>query len=784
MSEFQTIGKSLPRIDVRAKVTGRAVYADDIQLPGMLHGKVVRCWEYAHARVKKLDLSAAAKMPGVVRVLGPKDVTQKPYNSSVLDLMVSEPMHQMLGDVEDQYLFTDHVKHQGDAICGIIATSEEAAERAAEKVVVEYEPLPVYLTADESKQPGAVQFTPLKPGNLAFELPEGMFPNHVYGWGDADAAFAEAEVVFEDSFQVPKQKQAQMEPHAYVAQYDDQGRLTCWTSTQMPKCVQRKLSKLFDLPMSRMKVNQTVVGGGFGCRLGMVMEPEACAMALAVPGRPVKLTSTREEDWLDSPTRHPGKYWMRMGFKKDGTPVACDAYFANYKGGYYLDGSGVAFTTGAWLGGMYKFGALRYRGESYFTNQTFCGAFRGYGNPQTNFVMEQMIDRACAELGLDPVEWRKRWHKGVGDDGWCIGMTYSSCALDECLDRGAKAIGWEAKRAAYAKQTGTKRRGVGVAVMNHTSGAMPMLLEHTVCTVRLNEDATAEVLLACSEIGQGSHTTLRQVAAETLGIPVEDVHMAIGDSDATGYDIGAHASRTLYVGGGAVKAACEDARRQVLERAARALAAEPDQLDIRDRQVFVRDEPSRSLPMERITQLGVYNFMDPQTGKTVGDPGQIQGYSSYFPPHNSPPFGACFAEVEVDTETGEVKVLELVNAHDIGRAIHPAIVEGQLEGGAQQGLGFALTEDTLFDANGLCLNNSFTDYKMLGPSDMPKMTNILVENPDPYGPFGAKSVGEAGLVSPVGATANAIFNAIGVQVLQAPITPERVLQALASKRAQ
>ncbi|MCK0511633.1 xanthine dehydrogenase family protein molybdopterin-binding subunit [Aromatoleum buckelii] len=780
MNAETIVGTSAQRVDVKDKATGQALYAADIQLPGMLYGKVVRCWEHAHARVVRLDLSQAAKSPGVVKVLGPADVTRNKYNSSVMDLMVSAQLHDMLGDIDDQDIFTTHVKYQGDAICGIIAKSEEAAERAAAKVIVEYEPLPVYLTAEASKQPDAVQFTPQKPGNRAFQLPEAMFPGNALGGGDVDAAMQDADIVVEDVFYVPKQKQCQMEPHAYIAKLDNAGRLTCWTSSQMPKLVQAKLAKLFELPMSRVKINATVIGGGFGARLGMISEPQACAMAMAVPGHPVKLQTLREEDWAISPSRHPGKYWMKIGLRKDGTPLACDARFENYKGAYYLDASGTAFTAGAWLGGMYKFPALRYKGESYFTNQGLTGAFRGYGNPQTNFALEQLIDRACAQVGADPVEWRKKWHKGVGDDGWCPGVTYPSCALDECLDRGAAAIDWAAKRRKYANQTGTKRRGVGCAVMNHTSGAMPMLLEHTVCTVKINEDATAEVVFACSDMGQGSHTALKQIAAETLGFPFGDVQLANPGSDA-GFDIGAHASRTIYVGGAAVKAACEDAKRQLFARASEALQVPADQLDIRDKKIFAKSDPARSIDVESITRAGVYHFIDPMTGKPEGAPGQIQGYVSFFAPHNSPPFGASFAEVEVDTETGEVRVLELVNAHDIGRAINPAAVEGQLEGGIQQGLGFVLSEETYYDSQGRMLNNSFTDYKMFGPSDMPKIKTILVENADPVGPFGAKSVGESGLVSPVGAVANAIYHALGIQFMEAPITPEKVLKGINEK---
>lgn len=780
MSEARYIGRSVPKVDAREKVTGKAVYAADLQLPGMLFGKIVRCWEHAHAKVVELDLSEAARVPGVVKVLGPRDVTQKMYNTGVLDVMVPEDLGQLLGDVEDQRIFTDHVKHQGDAICGIIAESEEIAEAAARKVRVRYEALPLYLKAAQSAKPDAFQFDSRKPGNLAFQLPEPIFPGNAYGWGDVDAEMAKADLVVEETFRLPKVKQCQMEPHAYVALYDEKGRLNCWTSTQMPKCVHNKLHRLFELPMSRINLVSTTIGGGFGGRLGMVFEPETCAMALAVPGRPVKVQSAREEDWVASESRHPGAYRLKMGFKKDGTPLAADAHFTSDRGGYYTHGSGTAFTTGSWLTGMYRFGAVRYKGDTYYTNQAPSGAFRGYGNPQTNFVLEQIVDRACGKLGIDPLEWRLRWHKQAGDDGWCIGVPYSSCALDACLKRGAEAIGWQEKRARYANQAGTKRRGVGVSVMNHTSGAMPMLLEHTTCTVKMNEDASAVITLSCSDLGQGAHTVLTQIAADTLGLSMEEIHLHV-NMDAGGFDIGSHASRTTYTGGGAVLKACEDVKRQLIERASIRLGVPADDLELKDRHIVSGSNPEKKMSVREICHAGVYHFVNPQTGEANGVPGQIQGYVSHFAGHNSPPFGACFAEVEVDVETGEVKVLELVMAHDIGRAINPKAVESQLEGGAQQALGMVLTEGITYDEKGLCRNNSFTDYKMFGPSDMPKITTILVEEHDPVAPLGLKSVGEAGPVNPVGATANAISNALGIMFTEAPITPERILQAIGEK---
>ena len=786
-SSNAVVGKRIPKVDSREKVLGKAEYASDLRMKDMLYGKIVRCWDYAHAKVKSIDFSEARKVPGVVKCLGPNDVTRKGYNSTVMKLFVPEAFCEVFGEISEMHIFTDHVKYQGDGVCGIIAESEEAAARAAEKVKIEYEPLPVYRTIEESRKPDAVQFTPLKPGNLAGEFDERAFPNKQYGWPDAktgkwgEELESECDLVLKETFYVPKQKQCQMENHCAVALYDERGRLNCWSSTQMPKPVQTLLAELFDLPMSRVRYIQTTVGGGFGGRLGMVIEPQACALAMAVPGRPVRVEFLREEDWLASETRWNGDFDMKMGFKKDGTPVFVQAAIRARKGGYYTHGNGAVFCAAAFIHGMYKWQTMACTGESYFTNGAPCGAFRGYGNPQTTFCQEQMIEMACEKLGIDSIAWRRKWHKSIGDETWLKGVCFASDGLNDCIETAAGYFNYEEKKKKYAKpQKGPIRRGVGMAVMEHTSGAFPMLLEHTVCTVRLNEDCSVEIMQSVSDLGTGGHTAITQMAADTLGFPMEDVHLRSGDSDLNGFDIGAHASRTVYCGGPATIEACASVKRQLLERAAALLEANVADLEMDGNKIIsVKGNPQKSVDARIIAKQGVANYIDLNTGKPIGTPGQIQGYSSYFAKHCSPPYGACFAEVEVDTETGQVRVLELVNSHDIGKAIHPPSVEGQLEGGAQQGLGFLLWEDIYYDEQGKVLNNDFTDYKMLGPSDMPKAKILLVETaPDPIAPMGAKSCGESALMGPIGSVANAIYNAIGIRFKEAPVTPERVLKAI------
>jgi xanthine dehydrogenase molybdenum-binding subunit len=778
MSKYSVVGKRVPKVDARGKVTGRALYADDIHMPGMLYGKIVRCLEYAHARVIKLDVSEAEKMPGVVKILTPEDVARYPtYNTGVMDMFGSDEINEMCGEIGEQPIFATHVKHQGDAICGIVAKSEEEAERAANKIRVEYQPLPVYQTVEESKQPDALQFHPDKPNNRAYKVPGALFPEGYYGYGDVDKALESSDLVYEETFTLAKQKQCQMEPHCYIAVFDDRGRLEVWTSTQMPKPVQYKLSHIFDLPMTKVRVNQTVIGGAFGCRLGLIGEPATCAMAMAVPGRPIKVNYSREEDWIASETRNATTWKLKMGFKQDGTPVAFDGYQATLKGGYYTHG-GVVFVSGVMARATYKWENWRFDGESYFTNHVPSGAFRGYGNPEQTFATEQLIQRMCNDTGIDPVEWRMRWHRETGDDLYGFGSPIQSCGATEALMKGAEAFRWKEKTEKYANQTGIKRRGIGMMLGVHASGGFPLLLEHTVATVTLNEDATAVVNCSVSDLGCGNHTAITQIAAETLGFPMDDVFLLAGDSDANAFDIGAHSSRTTWTAGLAVKEACEDAVRQVLEKTAKHLKVDPSDLEMKDKRIYVRENPDRVVNLTDVLWKGIYAFMDLENFQFPFERGQIIGKGDFMPFANNPAWYTTFVEVEVDMETGEWKLIDCCYVNDIGQAIHPPSVEGQLEGGIQQGIGYALTEGMLYDANGLCLNNSFTDYKMLGPSDMPSCDIHLLETAEPYGPYGGRGAGEGGLIGPVSAAANAISNAIGVQINHAPITPEKIFQAI------
>jgi len=764
--EFSIIGTLAQNIYAKQKVTGKGQYIGDIVLPGMLFGKILRS-DCSHSKIKRIDTKNAEKVPGVIKVLTAKDISAEKFNTGLMGFLLERP--EIYAFLEDQTILTDEPLHHGDSIAAVIAETEEIATSALSQIQVEYEKRPLLLTAQESMKPSAYLLKKEKPGNIAFEFPKFMDGGKM-GWGDVEKGFSEADIILEDRFYVSKQKHCQMGNHGCIALYNEEGNLKIWTESKMPQIVKRAIAKIFDIPIKKIQIITPLIGGDFGSK-GMVVEPHCVAMALCVPGRPVKLEYTRDEDFIGSETRHPGYYWMKLGAKKDGTLTALDAEFILETGAYYTQAAATSFLSGSWLLGLYKIPHTRYVAKAIFTNVVPSGAFRGFGNPQANFALEQMIDRLCNELDMDPVEFRLKNHKTPGDLG-PFGTPLHSCGLDECLRRGMNEIGWKEKRKRTGTNTGTKRRGLGVAAMCHTSGAYPVLLEQTEATVRLNEDGSVDLICACTDLGTGAHTALSMIVAEELGLDFKDVRYVTGDTDITGFDTGAHASRTMYVGGLAVIEACKDLKRKILHRAAELMEASPDDLELQDKSIYVKASPEKRVTLKEIGQKSIFNFR-------YFDGGQLFGYSGYLTRDNAPPFGAAFSEVEVDIETGIVKVIKIILAHDIGRAIHLPSVELQLEGALHQGLGYAFVEDMIFDQNtGKCLNNNFIDYKLLKSTDMPKCKVILIEQPDPTGPYGAKSVAESGMVHSASSIANAIYNAIGIQIKELPMTPEKILKLL------
>ncbi|MGD8386193.1 MAG: molybdopterin-dependent oxidoreductase [Desulfobacteraceae bacterium] len=758
-AELNVVGRRLPLKESFEKVTGKAEYCTTVSLPGMLVGKVLRS-PHAHARVLKVDTEKAEAIPGVQAVVTSKDVPRKIFSTNVMTYQLLE------GEILDMIFFGEVVRYIGEPVAAVAAVNEEAARAALAAIDVKYEVLPGVYTMEDAAAEGAPQLHDNVAGNVPIP------PTPVFCYGDAEKGFAESDVIVGSLYHTSKQIQAGLENACSVADYRN-GRLTVWSQIQLPHMAKRMLAHMFDLSESQVRVIQPYAGCGFGAGTDLITEHIAAALSIKA-GAPVKLKFYRNEDFTNRFTReHVAKIDMKLGLKKDGSPKALQARYTGDAGAYVCkvaSGCGVALAANIT---EYEFENMHQEIEVIYSNHLPCGAMRGYGGMQSSFVRETLVDEACEKIGMDPIEFRKKYHRGVGGLGWFPSTAISSCGLDECLDAGAKWIGWK-KKWGKMKGDGPVKRGVGVAAMGWLSGAQPMLLEHSNATLKFNEDGGCSLIVSPGNLGQGIIGSLSQIAAETLGIDYDDIRVVLGDTDVTGFDIGTHASRGCYCIGRAVQKAAGMAREKFLARAAEKLGVSADELNMKDKRIFVKADPSQGVSYRDIAMDLIYNFEK--------NCEQLVVHATVEPTEFAPPWQAGFAEVEVDTETGVVKLVRWVTVHDIGRAINPTVVEGQLEGGAAQGIGFALFEDPIIDpATGVMLTDGFDKYKLPTTLDMPEYEVVLVELGDPTGPFGAKSVGESGLFLQAPAVANAIYDAVGVRMREVPMTAEKVLAAIQAK---
>ncbi len=759
-NDFAYVGKRLPRSDGVEKATGAAKFTADIDLPGMMIGKVLRS-PYAHAKIVNVDTCVAKKLPGVKAVITFADVPKKPFNPSVFAMMRPGGLKT---EIRDQYVLSDKARFVGDAIAAVAAISRGVAEEAIGLIKVEYQQLPAVLDLFEALKPGAAKVHDFAEGNLASHVP------YAFPIGNVEKGLREADYVIEDTYSVSKQKHCQLEPTACVASYEPSGRLTVWSPHQLQHSARTRIAEIFDIPEGNIRWFTPAVGGAFGGRLSLTNEPICIALTMATC-RPVKLDDTREEDFIAHESRHPFIEKAKIGFKKDGTLTALHTEWLGDVGAYFTQSSTVASVGMRDFLGLYRCPNLDGETKLVYTNTPMSGGMRGYGNPEAMFALEQIIDAAAKTIGMDPINFRLKNLKNVGEPSSSPTVLIDICSLDECLKIGAEKIGWKEK---HGKQReGRKRRGVGVACCTHASGGAPGLLEHSSVFMNFNAGGSVNVIVSPCEMGQGILGVLAQIVAEELGLKIEDVHMVTGDTDATMYDIGSHASRTTYVLGNAVISAAKEVKAQILERAAKTLGAPPEELTVKHGSVYLTKKPEKGVSVAEVCKNAIYNF--------EGQCHDISGKCSYIP-GQSRPFQAVFAEVEVDTETGEIKVLKIIITQDSGRAINPMNVEGQLEGGAAQGVGYALFEDFVVDMkSGVTISDSFATYKIPTALDLPEIEVVLVEKDIPSGPFGARGVGEMGSVCTAPAIANAIYDAVGVRYKDLPITPEKILKALRAK---
>lgn len=747
MEEYSVIGKRVPLKDAPEKVTGRATFVADMKLPGMLHVKILRS-PYPHAKILRVDVSKAEAFPGVKAVLSKN-------NAPWVKMPVT------YGGPRDKRAFDEKVRYVGDEVAAVAAVSKKVAKEALKLIKVDYEKLPAVLDPEEAMKPDAPLIHEDKAKNIGWPtLAES---------GDVEAGFAEADHVFEETFRTPAQRHASLETHCCIASFDATGKLTVWSPTQNQFHLRGHLAEYMDLPMSKVRVIKPYLGGGFGSKLDMLVE-HICALLAKMTGQPVRLVLTREEEFSATLSRLASIVKLKLGVKRDGTLTGIKANVVSSTGAYMYKPA-VMMVTVRTLISIYRCSNVKAEGYCVYTNLISAGAMRGFGSPQAHFAMESMMDIIADKLGIDPVELRLKNSKNVGDTSMS-GTIIGSCGLAECLAKGAEQIGLESG-SRVEKVGDVKQQGIGMACFTHRGGTVNTMPDYSAAFVKLNEDGTAHLFTGVADLGTGSYTTLAQIAAEELGLSLDAVDVIAGDTDNAPHDEGAYASRTLYVAGSAVKAAAADAREQLLSRAAEKLNVTPADLNVSGGRIFVRENPEMGVAVEEVTReareakKGAMTFL----GKAT-----FENYNA------AQSFGAQFAKVEVDTETGEVQVLKMVAIHDIGKAINPMVVEGQIEGGLQQSIGYALMEDPIFDEKtGRMLNPNFADYMVPTALDMPHIEMGLVETNEPSGPFGAKSTGELTVLGGAPAIANAIYDAIGIRFTELPITPERVFRALKGK---
>jgi CO/xanthine dehydrogenase Mo-binding subunit len=752
---FGVIGKATPKRHGADTVTGRTRFLHDLALPRMAHGAVLRA-RHPHARLVRIDAARARALPGVVTVITGDDVEQHPF-----------------GFVRDHLaLKRGKVRCIRDEVAAVAAETREIAQAALELIEVEYEELPAVFDPLEALAPGA----PLVHEDAATNLTSLRYQ---FTHGDVDRAFAAAAVVVEGEYRLHFVTPACLGTMVAIAEWDAGGDLTMWSTTQVPFLYQRDLAQALGITGDRVRVMQPPVGGNFGRGLDLYPVDVIAALLARHARRPVKIEFDRVEEFVACPTREPCRIRLRTAADASGRLLARDAHVVIDNGAYVSWGSTTPYVMLSTVAGLYRCPAVRFDTTIAYTNNPYSGSMRGYGNLESTFAVESQMDELAARLGLDPLELRRRNVTRAGDAN-PQGFLITSCAMSECLD----AVAADVARDVPPPRPGT-RRGVGYAGMFHVGGGARIYRSDGCgAIVKLDDFGKVTVITGATEIGQGAETVLAMIVAETLGVPLDRVGVVNADTAVTPWDVGAHASRTTFIAGNAARLAAGKLRADLLAAAARLLESPPERLDVRDGFVFVRDEPGRRVPYDRAARaehlrpqgrpLVAEAFYDPPTAMLDKD---LRGNVSA-----TYGFAAQAAVVDVDEATGRVDVVKLASAHDVGRALNPLAAEGQIHGGIHMGLGYALSERLVVE-DGLVLTQSFMDYAVLKAADMPRLTVRLIETVDAEGPFGAKGLGESGVIPVSAAVANAVKDAVGVRLTALPITPAAVRAALEARPA-
>jgi putative selenate reductase molybdopterin-binding subunit len=769
--DFQVVSKSVKKVDALALALGKPLFASDFKPADALYAKFL--WSsQAHARIRSIDISEAEKMPGVKCVLYHGNVPRIVHTTAGQGYPEPSPY--------DTFMFDGKVRYVGDRVAAVAAETLEIAEAAVEAIKVEYEPLEPVLSIDDALKAGTpvihdepeahakipVPYDPQK--NIAARV--GMDVGHI------EQGLAEADVKLDQTFNIHYAQHCPIEPHVALAHRDARGRMVIQTSTQVPFHVRRIVAQVCDIPVQQIRVIKPRIGGGFGVKQEVLIEDVVAMLAMRTD-RPVYLMYTREEEFVSSRTRHPERIRVRTGAKKDGTITALGLDCISNTGAYGAHALTVVCNSGSKVLPLYRAANVHFTGTAVYTNLPVGGAYRGYGATQSAFAVEIQIDELAEKLGMDPLEFRMKNHiqsnetspvfAALGEGKAGVQQSIGSCELDKCVKLGAKAIGWK-KRGDPAKKTGRFRRGIGMCTL--MQGSSIPEIDMGAATLKMNEDGSFNLLVGATDLGTGSDTVLAQIAAEALGTVVEKIVVYSSDTDMTPFDVGAYASSTTYLSGQAVLDAAMKVRKQILGVAAEMLNKKPAELDVVEARVVAKDGSGQATFSE-IALHALY----------ASNQFQIGAMSSSISHKSPPPFAAHFAEVEVDTETGKTTVIKYVAAVDCGTAINPKLAEGQTEGAVLNGISYALTEEYIFNAKGKMVNDSFLHYRIFSMRDKPELVTILVPSYEKTGPFGAKSVSEISINGPCPAIANAIYNAVGVRLRDAPSTTERVWRAMRNR---
>lgn len=744
------VGAPLPIDDAALKATGQTRYVDDLKFPGLLYGKVLFS-NVPHARIKRIDTSAAETMEGVHAVVTCQNTPAVYYNSSgeTLDVFKTERV------------FDDTVRFIGDRVAAVAAETPAQASAAIRAIQVEYEPLPVNFDPEAGARDDAYVIHThgdLYKGNLMEIVRQSC--------GDVDEALRTAPHVFEETYTVPRIHHGALEPHGCVACYDACGKLTVYTASQDSFAVRVNLSRVFSLPMSRVRVCVPAVGGAFGGKVDMVTEPVAAALSIQC-GRPVKVMFTRREDIVSSRTRHAMKIRLKMGFADDGAILAEDMQVYCNAGAYASGTSNIVWAMCGKFFKVHRCKNIRFTGYPVITNTPLGGPMRGFGSPQTFFAQQRMMQRAANALDMDMLALQlKNLTRPDGVD-YRFDQPHGNARPIDCLNRAAELIGYESCLREQTESASDRYRiGVGVSVGAHGNGMFGIRTDITAMILKMNDDGSCVLFSGSHEMGNASITLQKQIVSEILGLPMEMISAVSADTELTPYQLGDYSSRGAFVSGRAALLVAEDMRAKLSVSAAELLGTDDASFTFSGGRATAPG--GQSATVGEIVQFARHKkFTELISEKTAASPASVVSY------------GAHIVKVRVDTVSGKVEMLDYAAVHDVGRAINPLSVRGQIEGAVQMGAGYALTEGIQLDESGRVKNATLKTYRMLRANEMPKRLLIdLIEEIEPAGPFGAKSIGECSVVPAAAAVANAVSNAVGCEFNDLPITPERVLEAL------